>query len=122
MAPSRDLEGLPPSLAKERTELAWTRTVIAFAAVGGAILKANIAAGLTVIALALLIWGVGRALPGPGTSGAAPGRLRMVAVTVTGVSLVALAVAFFGHGAARGLPSPGPTPTPSHAPSAPRHR
>jgi uncharacterized membrane protein YidH (DUF202 family) len=66
MAPSRDLEGLPPSLAKERTELAWTRTVIAFAAVGGAILKANIAAGLTVIALALLIWGVVRA----------PGRRR----------------------------------------------
>jgi uncharacterized membrane protein YidH (DUF202 family) len=103
MAPPRDLEGLPPGLAKERTELAWSRTVFAFAAMGGVILKTSIAAGLTVITLGVLIWGVGRLLPAPGTSAAAPGRLRLVAVALTGVSLVALAVALFGHGAARGL-------------------
>jgi hypothetical protein len=114
MAPPRDLEGLPPGLARERTELAWSRTVIAFAAVGGAILKTSIAAGLTVIALGVLIGGVARILPGPGTSGAAPGRLRIVAVAVTGVSVVALAVALFGHGTATGLPSPQRSPAVSH--------
>jgi uncharacterized membrane protein YidH (DUF202 family) len=120
MAPPRDLEGLPPGLARERTALAWNRTVIAFAALGGVILKTSIAAGLTVIALGVLIWGVGRILPGPGTSGASPGRLRVVAVAVTGASLAALAVALLGHGSAHGLPRPEPlAPAATHSPAAP---
>jgi uncharacterized membrane protein YidH (DUF202 family) len=96
--PPRDLDGLPPGLAKERTDLAWSRTVIAFAAVGGAMLKTSIAAGLTVIVLGVLIWGILRILPEPGASGANPRRLRLVAVAVTGVALAALAVALLAHG------------------------
>jgi uncharacterized membrane protein YidH (DUF202 family) len=41
MAPPNDLEDLQPGLARERTELAWTRTAVSFAAVGVAILKTN---------------------------------------------------------------------------------
>ena len=93
-----DLEDLAPGLARERTELAWTRTAIAFAAVGGVILKSSIAAGLTVVAMSILIWVLPRVLPDAPASGTRSGRLLAVSVTVTGVSLVALVVALLGQG------------------------
>jgi uncharacterized membrane protein YidH (DUF202 family) len=37
--PADDIEYAGPGLARERTELAWTRTAIAFAALGAAILR-----------------------------------------------------------------------------------
>lgn len=49
-----------PGLAQERTDLAWTRTAISFAAVGAAMLPATITAGLLVIATATLVWALGR--------------------------------------------------------------
>jgi uncharacterized membrane protein YidH (DUF202 family) len=96
MPPPPELKDLPPGLSQERTELAWSRTVIAFAAVGGALLKTSVAAGLTVVALGVLVWGLLRVFPGPKAVGDSGRRLLVVAVGVTGVSLVALAVAFLG--------------------------
>ena len=55
-----------PGLARERTDLAWIRTAIAFAATGAAILKNHLAAGLVVLGLAVVIWGLRRMLPAPG--------------------------------------------------------
>jgi uncharacterized membrane protein YidH (DUF202 family) len=99
MAPRGDLQDPPPGLARERTRLAWSRTVIAFAAVGGALLKTSIAAGAIVVVTAVVLWQLFRVFPAEADSGARPARLRLVAITVAGVSLVALAVAFLGPGA-----------------------
>lgn len=93
-----DVPGEPeerqPGLAKERTDLAWTRTAIAFAATGAAILKNHLAAGLVVLGLAVAIWGLRRLLPAPGSEEAALGRrLLMLTIAVTGVGTVALVVA-----------------------------
>jgi uncharacterized membrane protein YidH (DUF202 family) len=88
---------MPPGLARERTQLAWSRTVVAFAAVGGALLRTNVAAGLTVVGMGILIWLLGRVFPRAATPGAQPARLLIVTAGVTAVSLVALAVAFVAH-------------------------
>ena len=82
-----DQEDAPPGLAEERTALAWTRTAISFAAVGGVVLKKDVAAGLVIIALAPAIWQVGR------LDYHRPGRLKLVTATVVVVALVALVVA-----------------------------
>jgi uncharacterized membrane protein YidH (DUF202 family) len=83
-----DLEDRDPGLARERTALAWTRTAISFAAVGGAVLKKDVVPGLILLAVALVIWQVGR-LPHH-----RPGQLRLVTMTIVVVSLVALIVSF----------------------------
>jgi len=50
-----DIEDVDPGLAAARTELAWTRTAISFAAVGGALLRNHPVVGIPVLALSLLI-------------------------------------------------------------------
>jgi uncharacterized membrane protein YidH (DUF202 family) len=96
-----DVEELDPGLAAERTTLAWARTAIAFAAVGGAMLKKEPVAGLIVLAMTPLIWALGRFV---GQPEARPRqlsrRLLLVTVIVVMVSVLGLAVAFFGHGPA----------------------
>jgi Domain of unknown function (DUF202) len=57
--PGDDLEERDPGLARERTSLAWTRTALSFAALSGAVLKANIITGLIILAVAPLIWQLG---------------------------------------------------------------
>jgi uncharacterized membrane protein YidH (DUF202 family) len=99
MPPGDDTEDGPPGLAEERTELAWTRTAIGFAAVGAAILKYRPVVGLPVLVVAVVIWRLGR-LPGP--AGAASGhdrRLLLITVTVSAIALVALVLSFVGRGA-----------------------
>jgi uncharacterized membrane protein YidH (DUF202 family) len=96
MAQRREPKDMPPGLARERTELAWSRTVIAFAAVGAGLLKTSVAAGLTVVGLGVLVWSLLRVFPSPEATGSR-GRLLVVATGVTGVSLVALMIAILGH-------------------------
>jgi uncharacterized membrane protein YidH (DUF202 family) len=87
-----DLEDLDPGLARERAELAWTRTALSFAAVGAAILKTSVAAGLAVVAMSFLIWRLFRLFPAAAATNSLPRRLLLVAVAVAAVSLLALAV------------------------------
>jgi uncharacterized membrane protein YidH (DUF202 family) len=99
-----DLEERTAGLAQERTLLAWTRTGIAFAAVGGVVLKANVVTGLIIMAVAPVIWQLGRVTRGaPGASDrlrAVPvvgaTRLFIIAVTIAAVALLCLIVAIFG--------------------------
>jgi uncharacterized membrane protein YidH (DUF202 family) len=93
-----DMEQLDPGLARERTKLAWARTAIAFAALGGAILKKEPVAGLVVLAITPLIWGLGRFVGHTAERPELqPRRLLAVTVTVVAVSLLAMAIAFIGH-------------------------
>jgi uncharacterized membrane protein YidH (DUF202 family) len=93
-----DMEQLDPGLARERTKLAWARTAIAFAAVGGAILKKEPVAGLIVLAMTPIIWGLGRFVGRTaGRPELQPRRLLAVTVTVVAVSVLAMVIAFVGH-------------------------
>ena len=82
-----DHEDADPGLARVRTSLAWTRTALSFAAVGGVMLKKDIIPGLLILATALVIWRVGR------LDYHRRGRLKLVTATVVAVALVALVVA-----------------------------
>jgi uncharacterized membrane protein YidH (DUF202 family) len=87
-----DIENVDPGLAGERTELAWTRTAISFAAVGGVVLRTHPAVGIPILALSPLIWELGR-LPGkPGTGHARARHLQLITVVVVAVSLAALVI------------------------------
>ena len=83
-----------PGLVRARTSLAWTRTALAFAALGGVILKQDLADGLVVLGLSGLVWVVGRLAQVPGQ--ARPGRLLVITLAVIGVSVVALMLALVG--------------------------
>ena len=77
-----------PGLARARTSLAWTRTALSFAAVGGVVLRKDLIPGLLILATVPVIWQLGR------LARHRPGRLRLVTVTIVAVAVVALAVAF----------------------------
>ena len=99
--PGDDPEERDPGLARERTSLSWTRTAISFAALGGVVLKANVISGLIILAIAPLIWQLGRVTRGdsPGTSLPAVGatRLFMITVSIVAVALLCLFIAIFGR-------------------------
>jgi uncharacterized membrane protein YidH (DUF202 family) len=95
MAPPDPLDG-DPGLARERTRLAWMRTALAFAAVGAVILHREVLPGLAILALAPVVWALGRL---PAHRLAAPQqarRLLAVTVTVVLISIVAASVALLG--------------------------
>jgi uncharacterized membrane protein YidH (DUF202 family) len=96
MTPPDDIEDADPGLARDRTELAWTRTAISFAALGGVILKNRPYAGIPVLLLSALIWGLGRLTSAPGAGRARARHLLLIAVAVTGVSIAALVITFLG--------------------------
>jgi uncharacterized membrane protein YidH (DUF202 family) len=101
--PGDDPEESDTGLARERTSLAWTRTAISFGAVGGAVLKANVVTGLVILALAPVIWQLGRpprgGAAGTGTAGVTATRLFLITVAIIAVALICLAVAIFGQSA-----------------------
>jgi uncharacterized membrane protein YidH (DUF202 family) len=112
-APGPDQAGDDPEerdsgLARERTSLSWTRTAIAFAALGGTVLKVNLATGLIILVIAPVIWQLGRVSRGggPGAAGQAPAmtqvsahRLFLITVSIVGVALLCLVIAILGRSA-----------------------
>jgi uncharacterized membrane protein YidH (DUF202 family) len=92
-----DPEDLDPGLARQRTDMAWTRTAISFAAAGAAILKNHLVTGLIVLALALVAWGLRRLFPVTANEASQPRRLLLVTVAVIGVALVALGLSVFAQ-------------------------
>ena len=79
-----------PGLARERTSLAWTRTAISFAAVGGVVLKRDVIPGLILLAVAPAIWLLGR------LAYRRQDRLILLTGTVVAVAVVALVVSLTG--------------------------
>jgi uncharacterized membrane protein YidH (DUF202 family) len=73
-------------LARERTSLAWTRTALSFAAVGGVMLKRDVVPGLIILTAAPAIWQLGR-LPRN-----FPHRIKLITATIVAVAVVALVV------------------------------
>jgi uncharacterized membrane protein YidH (DUF202 family) len=107
--PGDDPEERDAGLARERTSLAWTRTAISFGALGGTLLKENVITGLIILAMAPVVWQLGRvsrgsaARTGPpavgatsATSATSATRLFLITVSIVAVSLICLAVAIFG--------------------------
>jgi uncharacterized membrane protein YidH (DUF202 family) len=96
MTPADDIEDTDPGLARERTELAWDRTAISFAALGGAILRSRPYAGIPVLVLSVLIWELGRLARGPGAGHSRARHLLLITVAITAVSIAALAITLLG--------------------------
>jgi uncharacterized membrane protein YidH (DUF202 family) len=97
-----DPEESDPGLARERTSLAWTRTAISFAALGGAVLKVSVASGLIISAMAAIVWRLGWTQR-PGAQ-----RLGLITVSVVAVALLSLVIALTGPDVALRLPHAGP--------------
>jgi uncharacterized membrane protein YidH (DUF202 family) len=87
MAAPGDPSGPDPGLARERTSLAWTRTAISFAAVGGVVLKKEVVPGLILLAVSPAIYLVGR------LAYRRPRKFKLVTGTIVAVALIALVVA-----------------------------
>jgi uncharacterized membrane protein YidH (DUF202 family) len=92
-----DPEEVDSGLSQERTELAWHRTGIGFAALGGAVIKTAPVVGLLILASSVPIFVLARtARRGPPADGPELRRsLLVITVVVTALSLVALVLAFF---------------------------
>lgn len=91
--PAEDVEAADPALARERTELAWTRSSIAFFGVGASILKFRPAIAIPVLAIGVAVWLLGRITPRPGPVGSLGARrVLLVTIAVTGLALGALAL------------------------------
>jgi uncharacterized membrane protein YidH (DUF202 family) len=98
--PGDDPEVRDPGLARERTSLSWTRTAISFAALGGVVLKENVVTGLVVLAIAPVVWQLGRVSQGSGARTDLPiagaTRLFIISVAIVAVALLCLVIAIFG--------------------------
>jgi len=91
-----------PGLARARTELAWLRTAIAFAAIGGVILKRDVPAGLVVLVLGGVVWATGQLATSRLAGSAAgiltrPRRLLFISLAVAAVAVLALVVSLLGR-------------------------
>jgi len=102
-ADDREPEERDAGLARERTALAWTRTAIAFGALGGAVLKVNVVTGLIILAMTPMVWQLGRIArsdsAGAGLSAVSTTRLRLITVSIVVVALLSLVVALVGRSA-----------------------
>lgn len=113
--PARDeTDGKEPdarfAFANERTFLAWSRTALAFATVGGVVLKSSVIPGLVIMAIAPVVWRLGLLprTPGRPRTPGKQGRLgrepgagfdsqRLITASIVLVCLVALGVAIFAR-------------------------
>lgn len=94
--PPGDIEDYDPGLARERTKLAWTRSSIAFAAIGGLILKTRPLVGAPLLILSAVIWSIGLMRRTPGQAGVARKRVLFVTICVTVIAIAALTIALAG--------------------------
>jgi hypothetical protein len=105
-------EETDPGLARARTSLSWTRTAISFAALAGVVLKVNVITGAIILAVAPLVWQLGRLSRGGPRSTGLPvvggRRLLLITVCIVGVSLLCLLVALLGHADPGALRQPDP--------------
>lgn len=85
-----------PGFARERTKLAWTRNSIAFLAVGIAMLKFRPLVGISVLAIGVVLWLVGRLLRTGDREPMASRRVLLVTVAVNSLALVALVLTLAG--------------------------
>jgi uncharacterized membrane protein YidH (DUF202 family) len=101
-----DPEERDAGLARERTSLSWTRTAIAFAALGGTVLKVNLVTGLVILAIAPVVWQLGRVSRAaasdwrpPALAAASAARLFLITVSIVAVALLCLVIAILGRSA-----------------------
>ena len=92
---ARDVNEQDAGLARERTNLAWIRSSIAFFGLGVAILKFRPIAGVLVLAIAVVLWLVGRTVRG-GRQWPASRRALLVTVAISALALVSLVLTFAG--------------------------
>ena len=81
-----------------RTRLAWSRTSIAFAAIGVIMLKWNPVAGGVVLALSIPIWIADRRTRLTADGSSVRGSLRLVTAIIVLVAVAALLVVLIGRG------------------------
>ncbi|WP_043635192.1 DUF202 domain-containing protein [Nonomuraea candida] len=119
----RDGPAWDPGLARERTQLAWTRTTMSLIALGTAIVRAAPLPGLAILAMGAFTWVVSHRLGGSHPYGGERRRrrpLKAIAIAITLVSLAALVTTVLVPGArtARSplLPAPAPAPAGPAAP------
>ena len=100
---SAEIQDRDPGLARERTDLAWTRTAISYAALGAVMLHTS-AIGLVVVATGVAVWVLGQ-LSARQEHPAARRRLshrrtvQLITAATTLMSLLALALALLASNA-----------------------
>ncbi|HEX9063624.1 MAG TPA: DUF202 domain-containing protein [Streptosporangiaceae bacterium] len=97
--------GEPPSdrlLARERTDLAWTRSSIAFFALGVAVVKFRPLIGLPLLLFSAVGWLINRRPPRRDWDGAHSRRLLLVTLSVTALAVVVAVLTLLGP-ASQGL-------------------
>src|SRR5262249_17266890 len=99
--PPPDIEETNPGLARERTELAWTRTAISFPAVGAAILNDHPQGRLPALILSPLalrrsagVGRLGRFPRSPDARDPHDRRLLLITATIIAISVAALVLSF----------------------------
>lgn len=104
--PSDDIEDRDPGLARERTNLAWTRTAISFAALGAAMLRDSALVGALVMTAGGAVWGLGQLSARTARSGGRRHRLglrrtvQLITGATTAVAVLALILVTLAPGPA----------------------
>jgi uncharacterized membrane protein YidH (DUF202 family) len=106
MTQTDDPEDVSPGLARQRTRLAWIRTMIAFAALGGAVLKMNVTAGVVVLCMTPLVMLTGHLSRHQVPGRARPGHLLVTAVAITAVAVGMLLLVLLGPAHSPGFHPP----------------
>jgi uncharacterized membrane protein YidH (DUF202 family) len=101
-----DPEDADPGLAGQRTRMAWIRTTIAFAALGVAVVKTDIPAGIAVLAMTPLVWAASHLSRHAVHGQARPRQLLVITVTITAVAIGVLVIVLLGHGRSPGFRPP----------------
>ena len=93
--PAGRADAYDAGLARERTSFAWIRSSIAFFGLGVAILKFRPIAGFLILAIAVVLWILGRAMGGR-SRWLASRRALLVTVAITSLALVSLVLTLAG--------------------------